>query len=145
MDSRLLDIIGYNGEGYKPLVDFGAWRVAYLRYLDELYPPNIQRMERHLQTDEVFILLEGEAILMMGEGDQSVTQLHPVRMERMKIYNVRQGAWHGVVMGRQATILLVENQDTGDANSEYFTLNAPLKAQFIVEAKKIKDWIDLKS
>ena len=140
MNNAALEIIGYKGEGYKPLIDFNGWRVAYLRFLDELTTTHIERMERHLQTDEVFILLEGETTLMMGEGDRQVTSVIPVPMERMKLYNVKQGAWHGVLMSKDATILLVENQNTGTANSEYFSLTPELKAIYLSEAKKIKDW-----
>ena len=140
MNNAALEIIGYKGKGYKPLIDFNGWRVAYLRFLDELTPTHIERMERHLQTDEVFILLEGETTLMMGEGDRQVTSVIPVPMERMKLYNVKQGAWHGVLMSKDATILLVENQNTGTANSEYFSLPPEFKAIYLSEAKKIKDW-----
>ena len=58
MKSDTLKILEFNGEGYKPLVDFGSWRVAFLRFIDELLPENIQRLERHVETDEVFVLLE---------------------------------------------------------------------------------------
>ncbi len=59
----MLRIESYEGEGYRPLVDFGSWRVAYLRFIDELIPDKITRLERHLETDEVFVLLNGEAVL----------------------------------------------------------------------------------
>jgi hypothetical protein len=32
----LLEIHEYNGEGYRSLTDYGAWRVAVLRYIMEL-------------------------------------------------------------------------------------------------------------
>jgi ureidoglycolate hydrolase len=135
-----LDIIEYRQEGYKPLIDFNGWRVAYLRYLDELHPQNITYLERHMQTDEVFVLMEGEVTLMMGEGDQTVTAVYGVPMEPLKLYNVKQGTWHGVLMSKDATILLVENQNTGNANSEYFNLTPEIREVFNAEAKKIKDW-----
>jgi len=135
-----LDIIEYRQEGYKPLIDFNGWRVAYLRYLDELHPQNIAYLERHMQTDEVFVLMEGQVTLMMGEGDQTVTAVYGVPMEPLKLYNVKKGAWHGVLMSKDATILLVENQNTGKANSEYFNLTPEIRAIYDAEAKKIKDW-----
>ena len=51
MNENLLQIAEYNSEGYKPLVDFGTWRVAFLRFIDELIPENIHRLERHVETD----------------------------------------------------------------------------------------------
>ena len=93
-----------------------------------------------MQTDEVFVLMEGQVTLMMGEGDQTVTAVYGIPMEPLKLYNVKQGAWHGVLMSKDATILLVENQNTGNANSEYFNLTPEIRAIYDAEAKKIKDW-----
>ena len=64
----LLEIRSYTGEGYLPLIDFGAWRVAILRYIDELLPERLTHMQRHDETDEVFVLLAGRCILYLGEG-----------------------------------------------------------------------------
>ncbi len=143
MNQPGLDIIEYTQEGYKPLIDFNDWRVAYLRYLDELHPKNIAYLERHMETDEVFVLLEGEVTLMMGEGDQSVTHVFAVPMERLKLYNVKRGAWHGVILSKDATILLVENKNTGKENSEFFYLTPEIRVVYETEARKIKDWAQL--
>ena len=75
MKSEYLNILEFNGEGYKPLVDFSSWRVAFLRFIDELIPENIQRLERHVETDEVFVLLKGQAILFIGEGEEKIDKL----------------------------------------------------------------------
>ena len=123
MNNQLLEIHEYTGIGYKPLIDFGTWRVAILRYIDELIPDQIERLERHNQTDEVFVLLAGRAILFIGEGEQQLTALTPLRMEPGKIYNVKQHAWHVAVLSQDASILLVENRDTGTANTDYLLLS----------------------
>jgi hypothetical protein len=144
MDREILDIVAYTGEGYKPLIDFNGWRVAYLRYLDGLFPPKIDRIERHMQTDEVFVLIGGQATLLMGGNKSSVEALEAVTMEPLKLYNVRQAAWHGIILSRDATILLVENTNTCDANSEYFTLTPAMRAHLIDDARRMSDWADLK-
>ena len=38
---NLIEIVEYNSQGYKPLVDYETWRVAILKYCDELLPENI--------------------------------------------------------------------------------------------------------
>jgi ureidoglycolate hydrolase len=124
MDEQLLEVRTYTGEGYEPLVDFGTWRVAYLRYIDELEPDNIQRVERHLQTDEVFVLLNGQAVLFIGDGEENVRELTAYRMKPCQLYNVKQNAWHTIVLSQDATVLLVENRDTGEKNSEYCLITA---------------------
>jgi ureidoglycolate hydrolase len=131
MDEKVLEIKEYLGEGYLPLIYFSAWRVAILRWIETTLPEKIAYMERHTQTDEVFVLLEGQAALILGGHGQAVTGLQKQVMKSCKLYNVKQNAWHTVVLSRDASILIVENQDTGDANSEYFTLSDEQKAEIM--------------
>ena len=141
MNENLLEMHEYLGEGYKPLIDFNCWRVAVLRYLDELQPDKIAYFERHNETDEVFVLLQGQAVLFMGEGEETVENISPVVMRKGILYNVKCGAWHCVALSRDATILLVENRDTAQENSNYFYL-LPEQSQFIFEtvAREISEW-----
>lgn len=119
---HLLEISSYDGEGYRPLVDYDRWRVAVLRYCDELLPERIDRMQRHNETDEVFVLLEGRCILFLGEGVDSVTSIGAVDMEPLRLYNVRRGAWHSHTLSRDASVLIVENRDTTALNSPKIVL-----------------------
>jgi ureidoglycolate hydrolase len=131
MDEKVLEIKEYRGEGYQPLIYFGAWRVAVLRWIETTLPEKINYMERHTQTDEIFILLEGQATLILGGNGEVVTDLQRQFMESCKLYNVRQNAWHTVVLSRDGSILIVENRDTGEANSEYYTLSEDLKMEIM--------------
>lgn len=142
MDKNLLEIHEFTGIGYKPLIDFGAWRVAMLRYIDELIPDQIERVERHNETDEVFVLLAGQALLFIGQGDDQLEALEPLRMQPLKQYNVRRGAWHVAILSRDASILLVENQDTGKTNTDYFPLNAEYRRLLVETAARElpSDW-----
>jgi hypothetical protein len=124
MNSNLLEISDYSGEGYRPLIDYGQWRVAILRYIDELLPENIGKMQRHTETDEVFVLLSGRCILFLGEGGDSVGAIHAQDMQPLKLYNVKRGAWHTHTLDEAATVLIVENRDTSLANSPEIELSA---------------------
>ncbi len=124
MDDSLLEIRDYDGIGYKPLIDFGEWRVAILRYIDEIQPDRIDTMERHMETDEVFVLLNGRGVLLMGGNEKKVDRVKPQVMECGKLYNVRRAVWHSILLSHDATILLVENRNTGKENTEYDQLSA---------------------
>ncbi len=63
MDPTLIEIRDYNGEGYRPLIDYASWRVAIMRHCDSHLPEKIERVERHVETDEVFVLLAGQIIV----------------------------------------------------------------------------------
>ena len=108
----MVEIHEYTGGGYKPLVDYESWRVAVLRYAEEFTA--VKGLERHLETDEVFVLLEGEATLVTEEADG----LREWKMERGKIYNVLKGVWHHIIVTPDANVLIVENRNTSAENSE---------------------------
>ena len=131
MKSTLLEVSDYTGEGYRPLIDYGQWRVAILRYIDELLPENIGKMQRHDETDEVFVLLNGRCLLFLGEGDQAVGTIHAEDMQPLKLYNVKRGAWHSHILDEAATVLIVENCDTTLANSPEIDLTADQRRQLI--------------
>ena len=91
IDETLLKVDTFDGIGYQPIVDFESWRVAFLRYHPELLPENITEMQRHDETDEVFVLLEGQCILLVGEGQDEVETIFAVDMQPYQIYNVKRG------------------------------------------------------
>ena len=108
-----LEIFEYEGEDYDPTMSFDKWLVALANYSPRFDRNNFSKMERHLETDEVFVLLSGTASLVIGE-DKKVTDL-----EIGKIYNVKRGVWHQVFIDKGSKVLIVENSDTTKENSEY--------------------------
>jgi hypothetical protein len=131
MTNSLLEIRAYTGEGYRPLVDFGGWRVALLRYIDELLPHALTKMQRHDETDEVFVLLHGRCILFLGEGEAQIEQIHAQEMEPLKLYNVKKSSWHTHTLSEDATVLIMENRDTAAHNSPEVELNRAQRARLI--------------
>jgi hypothetical protein len=129
--AELLEIGGYTDIGYKPVVDYGAWRVAVLNYIDELDPENLGNMQRHDETDEVFVLLAGHFVLFLGEGRDTVGAIHAVKLEPMKMYNVKRGVWHTHTLEPGASVLIVENVDTSDANSPKVDLDTKQRAEVV--------------
>jgi hypothetical protein len=128
----LLEISEYTGLGYQPVVVYGAWRIAILRYIDELLPQNIHKMQRHNEPDEVFVLLTGRCILFIGDGGEQIVSIYAQDMELQKLYNVRKGSWHTHTLSQDAIVLIVENQDTRLENSPEIELN-PLQRSEIIQ------------
>ena len=84
------------------------WKVAYLGYCERF--GSLTGMERHLETDEVFVLLRGQARLYVEEEVFS--------MEQGVVYNVKKGEWHHIVVSPDAAVLVMENNDTAPHNTE---------------------------
>ena len=137
IDEALLEIRSYKEEGYKPLVDYGAWRVAVLRYIGELLPENLDKMQRHDETDEVFVLLDGRCILFIGAGEETITEIFAQDMEPLKIYNVKRSCWHTHTLSEDAMVLIVENRDTGTVNSPEIDLSEAQKGRLIMLTREI--------
>src|SRR5512146_1630288 len=108
MDESLLEIRSYEGEGYQPLVDFGSWRVAILRFEEGLLPDQQKSMERHMETDEVFVLTKGEGALIVGGNASQVGALALQPMQIGRIYNIKRCAWHTVSLSRDASVVIIE-------------------------------------
>jgi len=120
---KLIEIKSYAGEGYKPVVDYEKWRVAILKYCDELLPNAINKMQRHDETDEVFVLLQGKCILFLADGEAAVGGIIAEDMVPLKIYNIKKSVWHTHTLSRDAVVLIVENVDTTIDNSPETKLN----------------------
>ncbi len=138
MNDQLVEIHSYEGPGYRPLVDFQTWRVAVLRYSDDLLPEKLNQMQRHTETDEVFVLLEGRCILFIGEGEP-IRRVHALDMQPFKIYNVRQGVWHTHTLSQEANVLIVENYDTTLENSPFTELSLDQQAEITAETRRLWD------
>jgi len=119
----LIEIREHNEPDYKPLIDYQSWRVALLNYTADYLPEKIDRMQKHTETDEVFVLLAGRCILFLGEGDECVMKVHALDMELYKLYNVKKGVWHSHTFSEDAKVLIVENRDTVLANSPFVGLS----------------------
>lgn len=137
IDERLLEVKTCKGEGYNPCVDFGEWRVALLRYIDDLKPENIEFMECHNETDETFILLQGKCILFIGDGANGVENISSIDMHQQTIYNVKKGVYHTHVLSRDALLVIVENRNTGLNNSSRVLMAADQRSLLLSMAAKL--------
>lgn len=134
---ELLEIRDHTTEGYKPVVDFEAWRIAILNYSPELLPENITSMQRHNDTDEVFVLLRGRCILFLGQGDARVVRVFAEKMAPLKVYNVKKGTWHNHALSEDAMVLVVENRDTTFDNSPFCQLTVAQQAEIVELAGRV--------
>ena len=111
-----MQIYDYIGSDFKALMSFEGWKIGILRYSERF--ADFKVLERHLATDEAFILLEGEAVLYENET--------PTKMEKCKVYNIEKGVWHHIVVSEDATVLVIENSNTSKDNTERKWVNADL-------------------
>ena len=98
----------FTGNDFQVMTQFEGWKIGLLRHSERFSA--CRQMERHLLTDEVFVLLSGSAVLYV-EQEQ-------IPMESNTIYNVKKGVWHHIVVSEDATVMVVENSSTSKENTE---------------------------
>ena len=133
MNSHLLEVSAYDAAGYAPVVDFQAWRVAMLNYIDELEPGQIDNFQCHSETDEVFVLLSGKCILFCAEVDEqnNIVDIVSWDMQVNKTYNIKRGVYHTHTLSEDAKVLIVENRDTDDNNSPKIMIDDSVRHQLL--------------
>lgn len=116
VEHRLVEILEYNEIGYAPVLSDRGFRVAVLNYHPELLMENISNFQKHKETDEIFVLLQGDCTLFLAE-DETISTIQGIKMEPLKIYNVKKGTYHTHTLSRDGKVLIVEADDTSDENS----------------------------
>ena len=132
MNSSLVEISEYTGLGYNPVITYEGWRVAVMNYINELETQNINRIQYHAETDEVFVLLKGDMILFIAGNGEKPGDMEAVSLKPYKLYNVKKGTWHTHTLSGDAMCLIIENSDTeDDVNSPRVCLTDRQKKQML--------------
>ena len=87
-----IEIFEYEDQGYDRTVSYGEWRVAIANYAEHFDKDKYGYLERHLLTDEVFVLLKGSATLITGK------EFTKTPLESGKIYDVKKTDPNGSVL-----------------------------------------------
>jgi len=129
----------FGGQGLGRVYENGEWMVGIKNYKPANDIEGIDCVERHNETDELFILLEGECLLLYaneidlkssgvdiesssGETPESILELRAVRMEPDTVYTIPEGLWHNTVTSAGTKLVLVEAASTGAHNSDVLRL-----------------------
>lgn len=109
-----IDIYNYDGEGLERSYACENRLVGIKNYKPASSREQMDSLEKHLLTDELFIpLTEGSILLYKQDGGS----LCHASMEMGRIYSVRKGTWHNVLMIPGGKMALTERADTSTENS----------------------------
>ena len=123
IEKGLIEVKDNTDKGYHPMVYFEGWRVAYLNEIEKFHLEKIDDLQRHNTSDETFILLEGKCTIYIGDGgDGEPGHITPVPLEAGKMYNIKKGVWHTHALSEGARVIVIENADVSDANSDHLAV-----------------------
>jgi hypothetical protein len=102
----------------------------------------ISKIDMHLQTDEVFVLLRGTAVLIAASESGDHLHFECVNMQPGITYNIPVNTWHNIAMDRNASVIIVERDGThlGD-----FVFRQLTQVQQEELRKKIRDALRTKA
>ncbi|MDX9826676.1 MAG: cupin [Spirochaetia bacterium] len=123
----------FSGEGMTRVYENAKWMVGIKNWKPANDISGIDCLERHNETDELFILLSGNCTLLSGVQTAQGLQITTTKMEPMRVYNIPKGLWHNTVTTKDVKLILVEDSATSAANSEIL----PLKTEHIAVVKEL--------
>lgn len=125
------------GSGYHPFFIREGWQVAQLNADDEQKVENIDRLDIHNHTDEIFILISGRAVLISA----TVIDNEPIfNLEFMKpgiTYNIPGKTWHNIAMQEGCQVIIVEKENTHLHDFEFLELDKEKKYELVEKVNEL--------
>jgi mannose-6-phosphate isomerase-like protein (cupin superfamily) len=112
----------HEGIGYNPVFIRDGWQVAKLNPLPGHGLNEIDKLEVHNTTDEIFILIQGVAVLIAADMEEDI-QFEIQHMQPGVIYNIPKKQWHNIAMGKGAELIIVEKDNTHLQDCTYKSLS----------------------
>ena len=114
----MTQIIECHSKGFNSVFKSDSWQIATITYDEGYSKENFNHMKRHLTTDEVFVLINGKAILHTFEEEKIIN----TNIEKGKIYCIHKGTWHYLEASKDALLIVVENKDLLPEHTERMEL-----------------------
>lgn len=108
----------YEGKGLTRVFENKKWMVGIKNWKPENDISGIDCLERHNETNELFILLNGKCTLLFANETEKGLEIRKVEMEPYKVYDIPPTLWHNTVTQADTKLALIEDSATGPANSD---------------------------
>ncbi len=121
-----MNILNYefNGEGMARVFENEKWTVGIKNWKPANDVSGIDCLERHNQTDELFVLISGKCSLVFANEESGELKFEAVKMEPNKVYNIPATLWHNTITEKDTKMILIEDSNTSMDNSDIVELNA---------------------
>ena len=137
----LIETYAITKEGYHPFLIQEGWQVAQLNYIEDQHISNIDKIEVHRQTDEVFVLLKGKSLLISVEIINGEPTFKADLMKPYITYIIPQNVWHNIAMEKGSEVLIIEKSNTHLKDVEYLHLTEKQIVNLRVLIEKITEII----
>jgi ureidoglycolate hydrolase len=134
---KIIEEYSHSKEGYNPFLIGPKWQVAQLNYEPETNPDAITFVEVHRHTDETFLLMAGQAVLIATEIKGNKVELEVINMKPKVVYNIPKGCWHNIAMSTDAEVSITEDANTHLGDCEFHSLNQEEQKELLELIKSV--------
>jgi ureidoglycolate hydrolase len=117
-----IEVKEFSGEGMSRVYENSKWTVGIKNWKPANDITGIDCLERHNETDELFVLLAGRCTLVYANEKDGDLDIAAVEMEPLKVYNIPASLWHNTVTQKDTKMALIEDSSTGMNNSDVLAL-----------------------
>lgn len=110
----MINVISCKNAGFSSVFKSDTWQIATVTYAPQYSKEGFTHMKKHLNTDEVFVLVNGSAVIHTYEDGSIKT----VNVEREKIYCIEKNTWHYLEISADALLVAVENSEVLPEDTE---------------------------
>lgn len=107
--------------GFDTVVMNQRFKCAFITHSPYYAFGEVDHMKRHNNTDEIFVLLSGNAVLLIMEDDE----IRKFDMEQGSAYNVCRSTWHYLAVSEDARVFVAEGADTDETNTDVMRFETP--------------------
>lgn len=113
----------FDGEGMQRVFENEKWTVGIKNWKPANDITGISELERHNQTDELFVLVAGSCTLVYANETDNGLEFGAVKMEPERVYNIPATLWHNTITCKDTKMILIEDSNTSMDNSDILKLN----------------------
>lgn len=113
----------FEQEGMQRVFENEKWMVGIKNWKPANDIMGIDCLERHNQTDELFVLVAGECTLVYANETDLGVEFGAVKMKPHKVYNIPATLWHNTITQKDTKMILIEDSATSMENSDILSLD----------------------
>ena len=103
-------------EGFEVVVQNPDFKCAFITASPQYAYGKVNVLKRHNDSDEVFVLLSGNAVLLTKDGE--CTECQTTVLQTKKAYSVTKGTWHHLAVSADALIFVAESGSMKPENTQ---------------------------
>jgi len=111
------------GIGFNVIAENPCFKCAFIKHSEQYSFGDVIEMKRHNETDEIFVLLCGNAVMLTFENNSFKETI----LEKETAYNVTKGTYHYLALSEDAIAFVTEKANTSKENTDVLKLEKSYK------------------